>query len=97
MKTSAAFRDARRSVEGDPQLKKAMLEGLAIFPIDCPLEYKEVLCAIGGSDVEELIREPLEILNGKSIRQLIDSRDFDTLEKYLSDFITIIIGGVGAI
>jgi hypothetical protein len=99
MKLSYHFTNSKAALEADPGIVATMKRALQRFPnVECPQPYKEVLCALVGlQDMEKFLREPLGALGGKCVLQLLEAKDYSTLEKYLEDGMALVIAGPGAL
>ena len=90
---------AKKALETETHYVAACRKTIGDFPlIDCPHGYKEALCALsGGGNLLEYINSPLEALGGRAPLQVLNEGDYDKIERYIFECVTLDLVGPGAL
>ena len=92
------YQGVRNIFQTDCYYLDCIRKTIAAFPpLDCPDEYKEAICGLsGGENLADYINEPLESLKGRTILQVLQARDFEAIEQYIFECVSLDIAGPGA-
>lgn len=90
---------AKQILNSEPIYLHRKQEALPHFPaIDCPQEYKEMLCALWGKEmIPGSLGEPIEALGNRSVLQVLKQKDYLALQEYIAECVILDISGPGAL
>ena len=92
------YQSVKKIFQTEPYYLECIRKTIAVFPpLNCPQEYKEAICGLsGGEDLTDYINEPLESLTGRTILQVLQARDYEAIEQYIFECVSLDIAGPGS-